>query len=193
MRGQKISDILAKVVSYAFHPLWITSYATLFVSWKLFFTTLVFTALLPLANTIVYIKNIHASLTIPDRKQRTIPYLITIACYLLWSNFVNRYFALPPILKSIMLGMILTLIIIAAVNFWWKISAHMASIAGLISACLALQYHTGVTYILALTVLYSLAIVICWARTKLDAHTPEQLAVGFLVGLTTIFVTAIII
>lgn len=122
------------------------------------------------------------------RKERTLPYCITMACYLIAAYYLYRLSA-PGWLIGIMIGGMLTIAVSLLVNLWWKISGHMAAMGGLIA----------VTFFIALNglaVVNMLGIVICvillsglvgTARLALDRHTPLQVVAGTLNGFICVY------
>ncbi|WP_304233800.1 hypothetical protein [Jiulongibacter sediminis] len=124
------------------------------------------------------------SLTMEEPKERRIPYLITVVS----SGFLAYFFAQKSsmLLPSALIIGLITLVIalVAVINLKWKISAHSAAIGGVIGAFFTLRIHydESLLNVPFFTALFIGGLVLS-ARLKLNAHTPLQIAAGFLLGL----------
>lgn len=118
-----------------------------------------------------------------DRKDRIFPFIIVFFCY----AFLIYYFSLPniPTWFITALSMPLALLVIAGIiTFFWKISAHMISIGGLIGATLSISYYPfGVNPYGLFIILFVLAGCLGASRLILHRHTPAQVYAGFATGL----------
>ncbi len=122
------------------------------------------------------------SLSLKTRRERFYPYLVTI----IMMGIVLYSFSQRPIPHAIFLffiGALTSLITLFVINFFWKVSAHMAGIGGLIGALIALQLrlNTDLSGYIILAII--VAGLIGSARLVLDAHKPAQLLIGLFVGL----------
>jgi membrane-associated phospholipid phosphatase len=97
-----------------------------------------------------------------------IGYAMGIATFLVLNNKLMFVMALA----YLCVGLAMCLITLG-----WKISAHTAGIAGPTTA-LVLVFGIWVAP------LYSLSILMVWARVKLCAHTPNQAVAGLIVAIT---------
>ena len=66
-----------------------------------------------------------------------------------------------------------------AINLFWKISVHAASIASLATIALLYSRNLGVA-------LWICALVVGWARVRTGNHTPLQVLAGFLCAATIV-------
>lgn len=118
-----------------------------------------------------------------DRKDRIFPFIIVFFCY----AFLIYYFSLPNIPTWFMkaLSMPLALLVIAGIiTFFWKISAHMISMGGLIGATLSVSvYPFAVNPYGLFIILFVLAGCLGTSRLILHRHTPAQVYAGFATGL----------
>ena len=118
-----------------------------------------------------------------ERRDRVFPFIIVFFCYV----FLIYYFSLPniPLWFLITLSMPLALLIIAGIiTFFWKISAHMMSMGGLIGAVLTISYYVlGTNPYVLFIILFILAGCLGTSRLILQRHTPAQVYIGFGAGL----------
>jgi membrane-associated phospholipid phosphatase len=137
---------------------------------------LAFGAILPVVIVVILhllkkVSDVH----IADRRQRTLPFLLSISCFatgtlLLW--LCNGSGWLTAILACYTVNTLVVMII----NFWWKISVHATGVGGPIAA-FALIIGMSV-----LAPLIGLVCLIAWARVYLRAHTLGQVLAGSLLG-----------
>ena len=144
----RLLHILAQVCSVLLHPLLMPTYGM-----ALFFGalqrmrpelpaayctigivgTILLTLLIP-AGCIIFLwktKRID-SLSIDHPTQRTTPYIYTIMAYGFWAYFVHQVLHLPILILLIAIGAMLALVAVTVINHWWKISAHLTGIGGLL-------------------------------------------------------------
>ena len=100
---------------------------------------------------------------------------------------------LPIFLLLVAIGAMVALLAVTIINHWWKISAHLTGIGGLLGGIcsFAINYST-LPIALIITVLVA-ALLLMYARLYLNAHTPLQVACGFLLGLLCTFIPSLII
>lgn len=133
------------------------------------------------------------SLNINNPKQRTTPYIYTLICYGFWAYFLYAIMHLPILLLIIAIGTIVALGAVSIINRWWKISAHLTGIGGLLGGiCSFAVYYSTLPRVLICGILV-IALLLMYARLYLNAHTPMQVVCGFLLGLTTTFLPILII
>ena len=136
----------ANVISWVFVPLLMPVYGILLIfnlsfltyapfSTKLVFTLIVFGAnfLVPMILVLLLKKmGIIQDVGLNGRKERLIPYIITIVC--LAGTGLFLYFKMAPLWVAMFyVGGALAGLINLIVNFWWKISAHAAGFAGVVA------------------------------------------------------------
>jgi len=156
-------------------------------------SVVLFTMIIPAITTFILIKSGTVSdLYIKDRKERTWPYIITFVSYLV----CIRFFIWIGIGKWVVLiasGTTLTLMLIAIINLWWKISAHMSGMGGLCGSIFAAAFIFHSNPIWLFTSIILLSGVVAWSRLELKAHTLGQVSAGFLVGLLGTFLPVLFI
>jgi membrane-associated phospholipid phosphatase len=158
---------------------------------QLFYISFIFisTGIIPLILVVVMrITGKIQSITLEDRKDRKLPYLLTISLY----AFNIYTFIRTPTTHPLILGYLLTCMIIVSlvffINFSNKISIHMATLGAMcgLVGCGAYVGFTDLRFILFLFII--LSGLVATARLSLNAHTPSQLYAGFLLGFTCMFI-----
>jgi membrane-associated phospholipid phosphatase len=195
---------LANFISFIFHPFFIPLYSFLFLLFmpfwfsvflllkvKLLILAIVFsfTAVFPLINILFLkflkiIKEVH----LRDSKDRTFPYIIILVFYLALF-YVFTEFRLLNIYKWIIVGAAISIFIIFIINFFTKVSAHLAAFGGFVGLILELSWNMQINFISYLCAAFMCAGLLAWARIKLKAHTPLQVYLGFFIGCAVMFIT----
>lgn len=196
---------LANAVSYVLNPLVFPPIAFTLIDahfgagpvqllWT-FGVSVVFFCLVPLFYVLGMIRTGRAeSLEVRDQKSRLGPFLVGIASYavgavLLWWTVEGPAF--PLIVAFAALFPINTGAILL-INLRWKISIHMTSLAGFVSVLLftALtvwrDLPAGAEAALTIATVGPLVLLLpllMWARVRVGAHTPGQVAAGAAFGL----------
>lgn len=189
----------ATIISNLFHPLLMATYGCLLVFFgltntiyymftplkiKLIITVIVFvfTFLLPTLNLLILYKLKYvSSLRIENRNERTFPLLMTSLCYFGLFYMIHD-FNIWPAIKLFILGGGICILFSAIANLWWKISAHMVGIGGMLGVLMAICYYMQMPVFIPVCYCILLAGFIGFARLKLEAHTPAQVYVGFISG-----------
>ena len=201
----KILDIIAKTLSVVLYPLFVPTYgialfcyayslhvAPLAEVWVAVAVigTFILTCLLPITAIWIMMKKGEVKdLNIDNPRERTIPYLYSALGFGFWSYLLVQVLHAPIFISCVAIGGTLAIGLVAIINRWWKISAHLTGLGGLVggllSYCLGLgAYPTWGTLCLFLGLSWALM----WARLYLNAHTPAQVSAGWLLGLTCTFV-----
>lgn len=188
----------AKFFSYVFHPLIIptlgmiiifnsNSYVNFAIPFELKKAVVILVGLstfvIPTLFTLFlqnrgYIKTIEMETT----KERVIPYGFTVIFYF-FTIYMMIKAPIPPIIFNFMIGALVSVILAFVVNLKWKISAHMIGIGGLVGALIATSFLLNVNLISYITLSIFVAGLVASSRLILNAHSPNQLIVGFLIGM----------
>ncbi len=197
----------SRILSAIFSPLLMGTYSVLIAMWLSYLcfspakaklivisVTFVATCIIPLIAIFLLFKaGIVTDSGLNKRKERTLPYLLCIMCYIgtgIYYHFVNA----PVWLSMAMFGGALALIIQTCVNSVWKISGHAAGVGGLV----------GLAYFIMITgnapenmewqflLLVLIAGLVGTSRLILERHTLMQVAAGFLNGFACVFVPALV-
>jgi membrane-associated phospholipid phosphatase len=188
----------AKFFSYVFHPLIIptlgmiiifnsNSYVNFAIPFELKKAVVILVGLstfvIPTLFTLFlqnrgYINTLEMETT----KERVIPYGFTIIFYF-FTIYMMIKAPIPPIIFNFMIGALVSVILAFVVNLKWKISAHMIGIGGLVGALIATSFLLNVNLISYITLSILIAGLVASSRLILNAHSPNQLIVGFLMGM----------
>lgn len=206
----KIIDLIAKLLSGIFYPLFIPTigivllchaYHTQIMPLSSIWVattigcTILLSCILPLTAILILmrrgsIKDIHIS----NPRQRTTPYLYSIVGFAFWAYMLIFTIKAPLCINVVAVGAVMALCAVTIINYWWKISAHLTGMGGLLggilSYCLSTQaFPTEGT----LCIWLGLTIMLMCARIYLKAHTPTQVVAGWLLGLCCTLIPNIII
>lgn len=156
--------------------------------------TAILTILIP-ASIIIFLryKGYIDSIYIDNPKQRTAPYIYTLICYGFWAYFLHAIMHLPIFLTLVVAGAILALFAVTIINHWWKISAHLTAMGGLLGGVCSFALYYAILPILLIINILGIALLLMYARIYLNAHTPLQVVCGFLLGLLTTFIPTLIL
>ena len=135
-----------------------------------------------------YIDSLH----IDEPKQRTMPYIYTLICYGFWAYFMHGTVRLPLFMVVGALGAIAALAAVTVINHWWKISAHLTGIGGLLGGVCSFAMHYGTLPMGVIMGLIVMSLLLMYARIYLNAQTPLQVVCGFILGLLATFVPNLI-
>lgn len=199
-----ILNILSKTLSIVCYPLFIPSYGMALYMWAMLHRTptlpsiyvwlniigtLVLTALIPIVLIIILWRQGRvSSLHITNSKERTIPYLYSTACFGFWCYFVSNTTHLPKVWLFIALGATVALLAVTFINRWWKISAHLTSMGGLLGGLISMGLYYNIVPTSLVIAVLTLSLLLMYARLYLDAHTPMQVVCGYLLGILCTFI-----
>ena len=190
----------ARIVSFFFHPMLMPALSFLLLmninfyfsnipfvaKGSLFLTIFSTTFLLPGIVFLLMSTSPEFDLRMEKRKDRVFPLMITIISYYV-GYFILSRIPIFPVYKVFMISSILTLIVLLVITMWWKVSLHMAGIAGLTGAIVALSFRLGHNSSILIMVLVMIAGVLGTSRLILEKHSPAQIFVGYIVGFTANF------
>lgn len=193
---------VSNILSWIFVPLLMPTYGIILIftlsflslassSTKMLFTLIVFGAnfILPMLLVLLLKKlGMIENVGLNGRKERVIPYIITIVC-LVGTGWFLYFKGAPLWVAMFFAGGALAGVINLIVNFWWKISAHAAGIAGIVAMLIQITKegfpapHT--TLWIVLTII--MAGLLCSARVWLGKHTLAQVLAGSAVGFLSVW------
>jgi len=192
---------MARIFSYLAHPIIMPVVGIIIllraINWmgmipfetRLYTYLIVFvsTLLLPLLSLpLLKSKNIISDYFMPTAEERKIPLLLTSFFFLLGAFVLQKIHA--PLIFPLFINSSSVVILFCALISWkWKISTHMAGIAGLVGLILGISMKWMVDLRLILAVLILVSGITGWARLKMGAHTPAQVYAGFGLGFTIVF------
>jgi membrane-associated phospholipid phosphatase len=132
-----------------------------------------------------YVKSLHFE----EKSDRRIPFLVVTLFYVLTTYFLKEKTELDPILWQGMAVITTAVALLTAVTFFWKMSAHLTGIGGVLAVIgiLGLYFPSlTVAYLLVATLV--LGGLVASSRLYLDAHRPTEVYVGLLVGFVTCWI-----
>jgi membrane-associated phospholipid phosphatase len=196
---------LASVISTLFSPLLVPTYGVgiallttilyyvdLGAKLHVLLTTLATTAVLPTIAIYILTRMGRVSdADIPQRRERTIPYVIALICYLGCAIYMATVNA-PLWLTMFVAGGALALTAVTIINLWWKVSAHATAMGGLIGLMMyiiARGLNVWSVDWLAMAVIL-LAGLVGTSRLILDRHNLWQIAAGYAIGFLAVFFCA---
>ena len=201
---------LAHFFSGAFHPLLIPTllFAFLFTFYpqaaynltfqgQVYFVGVIFvtTFLLPgLAIMMLRTSNTISSVLMERREERIIPFIIITLVYFIIAYMFAFYRSFNTLVSAVVIGMALISLLLTIITFFFKISVHAATISGVIGFALGTQLHYAVegnfVYIVSLLVLF--AGLVSSSRLSLDAHKPNEILAGIIVGFSVSLISVLL-
>jgi len=190
-------QLLAKFISYVFHPLFIPLYITYFIieirsyqfaginDWsnlRILLQVFVNCTFLPLASLLLLrALNFIDSVFLKTQKDRIIPYIICMIFYF-WNWYVFKNNHEVEDLVSMSMAIFNACVFGFLVNIFMKVSMHAIS-DGVMSTFIALMAFTdssSFSLYLAITILVSG--IVCTCRLIVSDHTQKEIYYGFLLG-----------
>ena len=124
------------------------------------------------------------SLSIEDKEERRLPYLITFLMYVFnYYNLTN--YTVPPLLLSYLFSGAVIMLAILVINYFYKISIHAATLGSGAAILLSSAYHNSSDTRLYLAGFLIISGLVCSARLFMKSHDEAQIYLGYL--LVTIF------
>ena len=143
----------------------------------------IFTLVVPaLFILLLKIFKVISSVNLYNRKDRLIPYIITILCYLACAILLYRL-KVPVWMISMLIGASFSLITCMFVTLIWKISAHGTGMGGIMAAVIYLYVVYAMIPLWALSLVILAAGAVGTARIYLNCHTFGQVMAGYANGL----------
>ena len=194
---------LAKLISIVFQPLLMPVYNVLllFIYTDQFRMTyaghfveillpvFVFAFAVPsLIIWVMYRLHLISNLSLDIRHERFIPYIFTLISYGFMIYFYHKM-GMPFWFIMLNVASLIVMAHAVVVTLWWKISAHMFGVGGLMGGVVAVSYlveHINPHYLIMALLLISG--LVGSSRLLLKKHTPAQVYTGFLLGFMVTFI-----
>jgi len=193
----EIKTILAKVISFVFHPLMLPSYLLLVIyqmslpevlavslKYKMFLLVFVFsmTFLLPVLLVLILwnmklIKHFQMQL----RVERIIS-LAAMFVFYFFTFYALRKLPVFPYYNLFLEGSAILVLLAIVINYFYKISLHLIAWGGITAALvgMSLQFHQAL-YFWLFDVIFISGLV-GFARLQCKAHKTSQIYFGFVTG-----------
>jgi hypothetical protein len=189
----------ANLISYVFHPLFITSYVMGFLIFfhpsafvgienrlkvLRFVHVFVFDALFPAFSVFLlwrlqFISSIHLRTV----KERILPYIIAMIFYWWTWNVFRNLSDVPPVAVHFSLGAFLALCGAWMCNIYFKISMHTVAVGGALMFFFLLSFSDDYASGLYLSLALLVTGLVSTARLLIGTHTLFQIWSGLFVGL----------
>jgi hypothetical protein len=196
---EKILDTLASAISFLFFPLFMPLYGiSLLFQLPLFsffpksyivvcfLIIIIFSILLPLISYVLLKQmDIISNVKMYKKEDRVLPMVVTSISFLACAVMLFRY-AMPLFIINIMVSIAIATLITAIISKWWKISAHLTGIGGLVASIFIVSLSTGTNPAFVLCSSILAAGLLATARLQLKRNTPLQLLAGFANGILCI-------
>jgi membrane-associated phospholipid phosphatase len=194
---------IALFISYLFQPLLIPTLVFLYLIYgathlvKVFYfdnrflVAMVFltTFIIPLLSVVMMrlTKNI-GSFHMHSKEERVFPFSMISLFYMITTYLFYLKFRIDPALLLALVVITISVIILTSVTFFWKVSAHMTGISGLVAIIFAIALKYPAYDYLALVIGSILAAgLVGSSRLYLNAHTPGEIFGGFILGFSICF------
>ena len=206
---QKIFNILSQTLSILMHPLFMPTYgmimymATMHARWQALptiyiwvgiFGTFVLTALIPIGLIgLLWKRGSISSWHIDNAHERTTPYIYALICFGFWCYFIGAILKMPFVWLIVAIGASLALLAVTIINHWWKISAHLTALGGLLGGICSISLYYNVLPSSLIIGILIVSLLLMYARLYLNAHTPLQVVCGYILGIVCTFTPNLII
>ncbi|HMM17561.1 MAG TPA: hypothetical protein PKC47_08530 [Petrimonas sp.] len=186
----------ARIISSVFQPLLMPVYSILmlfvYTHFKLLFANQFWTIMAPvilfsfvvpgILIYAVYKLKLISDLSLKIRKERFIPYSIVLVSYLVMIFYYYRI-GMPGWFLMLVASSIAVILIAIFITIWWKISAHMFGIGGLLGGVMSVSYFIEKSNPFYLFMaLFAIAGLVGVSRLILRRHTFGQVVGGFFLG-----------
>lgn len=200
-KGNPVLRGAAHVISYVFHPLFITAYVIAFLIFfhpyafagldhrtKIFrFITIVFcNTFLPLFSVaLMKALGLIDSMMLRTVKDRIIPYIVAMTFYF-WSWWTYKNLPDIPVLAiDFLLGAFLAVCAGFFCNIFFKISMHAIAMGGALMFFYLFGFHDAFGSGLYIAVALLCTGLVCTSRLILGAHNGFEVWMGLFVGILT--------
>ncbi len=193
--------LIASLLSFLFHPLFIPTYIFLFLmkqfpyefaditdfqlSMRLF-GVFWLTAFFPaFAVFLLWRLKFSSSIFLRTQKERIVPYIISMFFYW-WMYYLSRNFHDQPIvLRFFFMGIFIATVVGLILNNYFKISLHGMGVGGATTAIIlfAFYYHSSVGAAISTAVF--ICGMVCTSRFIVSDHTNKEIYTGLVVGIGT--------
>ncbi len=195
MNHSTLDQRLARILSWALHPLVLPLYLVLLlfsqtafalfssgVKWYLAGTVVLYGSLLPaLCVGVMRLRGWIPNLRLADRRERVLPLICGAACYLLAATTIGRVEA-ALFLRKFMLAAACSELFCALVSTRWQVSLHLTAMGAAVALLVVMNLLSIPRMFNPLLATLLAAGALASARLALGKHTPLELAAGFLGG-----------
>jgi membrane-associated phospholipid phosphatase len=132
------------------------------------------------------------SLHMHTARERSLPFL-TIVVFQMSTFYVFSQAPMPSLFPNLVLGAAISVATAFIINLKWKVSIHMLGMGGIVGTLIGLMLRYQVDAVSLVMALVILSGFVGYARLRLNAHTPLQVYVGFVLGTLILTGTVVIL
>ena len=191
--------VLAKLVSYLVHPIFIPTYFFVYLMWQFpygfagitewqlqmrLFGVFWLTAFFPsFAVFLLWRLKFSDSIYLRTQKERIVPYIITMFFYW-WMYYLSRNFTdQPEALKFFFMGIFIATVFGLILNNYFKISMHAMGVGGAAAAIVLTSFFYQTANGIPISIAVLIAAIVCTARIIVSDHSLKEIYIGLLVGI----------
>jgi membrane-associated phospholipid phosphatase len=193
---------IAGLFSYLSHPLLVPMLGLLVISNSgtyaadmdthfnqlIYLTVFVMTLLMPATLIPLFLfSGLAKSIQFSERKERLIPLYITLVFYV-GAYFLIRKLPVSQVYQKFIFSASLSVLLVLAISYFWKISAHMVAWGGLVGLILSLSLRFDSDLMLFLIISIFCSGCVGYARLRLNQHKALQVYTGFSLGFLTMMI-----
>lgn len=120
-----------------------------------------------------------------NSKERVFPFMVIGIFYSILVYFIRQAPQLNDVILMVMTCVTVSILLVAIISNFWKISAHAVGISGMIGLLAVVNNKVPDAMLFyPLIILIFMAGCLMSARLYLNAHTPSQIAGGIFLGLS---------
>jgi len=191
---------IASIISYIFHPLLMPMVGLVVISNSgtyaadldhrftnfIYLSTFLLTFMIPVAlMPLLYYTGMAGSMQFSQRRERLFPLYLTLFFYIA-AYLLIRKLPVSLVYQRFMFAACLSVLLVLATSYFWKISAHLVGWGGVVGLIAILSYRFGSDMMIFLVVAILFTGITAFARLRLNEHVPLQVYSGFLLGILTI-------
>jgi len=197
----------AMAVSVIFQPIFVPLYSLIILFYANTYITYAvqpeikkFIFLVTVLNTIIlpigvfyyfYRAKLIESFHMHTAKERSLPFLSTLVFHMS-TYYLFTKVPMPDLFQNLVLGAAISVSTAFIINLKWKVSIHMLGMGGIVGTIIGLILRYQVDAMLLVMALVLVSGIVGYARLRLQAHTPLQVYVGFVLG-TVILTGSVVI
>lgn len=195
-----VSRVTAKLVSYVFHPLFISTYVLAFLLFvhpmafsEFDHTTRVFRLItivfcnvfLPLFSVFIMwrLKLFVTSMFLDDQKERIVPYIVAMIFYWWTWNLFKNLPDTPEIAIQFLAGSFLALVGAFLCNIWFKVSIHTVALGNALLFFFLFTFTDDYASGLYLSVAVLVTGLVASSRLAVGKHTTFEVWAGLIIGM----------
>ncbi|WP_200974186.1 PA-phosphatase [Echinicola sp. 20G] len=149
------------------------------------------TLLIPMLSVIgmKYMESIP-SLHMASKRERYLPFTMVSIFYVIVTYFFYLRLNYDDLIVFSLVTMTGSIVLLTLVTFFWKISAHLTGLSGLLAIMVVLSWkYPSASLLYPMIVTIMLCGAVASSRLYLNAHKPGELLAGFCLGFGTCFVS----